>query len=302
MTNVRWILPISPGSEIYQLPNDPNYLGFSPAFLILYLCTLSPHSLFFPIPGIMAIQPVRPFWRPSPTSFGCFGSNQQYIYIYTYSITDMCCCQPAAAVALSSSCLCFVVPKQGPDSGPKNGATILKLVARLPNLCPNFGPMVDAFCLLQRARWAATGCIFHSCFLALGARMLVSHAGYAAKEGKKHAGPQSQKWACVAAQAKGTVQKVQGCPCCSAASMRGGTLTATSNAKTYAQPTAVYRTLSATPGTPRHQSWLTSALCKAATLGKAARLAFVDGNVDSWGSGPCLRAHIHIHHAEAALN
>ena len=44
---------------------------------------------------------------------------------------------------------------------------------------PNFGPMVYAFCLLQRARWAATGCIFHSCFLALGARMLVSqYHGY----------------------------------------------------------------------------------------------------------------------------
>ena len=44
------------------------------------------------------------------------------------------------------------------------------------------------------------------------------------------------------------------------------------------------------------------ALCKAATSGKAARLAFVSGNVDSWEAGPCLRAHIHIHHAEAALN
>ena len=40
-------------------------------------------------------------------------------------------------------------------------------------------------------------------------------------EGKKHAGPQPQKWARVAAQAKGTFQKVQGRPCCSAASMRG---------------------------------------------------------------------------------
>ena len=54
-----------------------------------------------------------------------------YIYIYTHSITDMCCCQLAAAVAhllpvLNSSCLCFVAPKQGPDSGPKNGSTILK--------------------------------------------------------------------------------------------------------------------------------------------------------------------------------
>ena len=161
---------------------------------------------------------------------------------------------------------------------------------------PNFGPMVYAFCLLQRARWAATGCIFHSCFLALGARMLVSHAGYAVKEGKKHAGPQPQKWLRVAAQAKGTFQKGQGCQCCSAANM-----TTTSNAKTCVPPAAVYRTLGATPGTPRYQSWLTSALCKA-TPGKAARLAFASGNVDSWGAGPCLRVHIHIHHAEAALN
>ena len=111
---------------------------------------------------------------------------------------------------------------------------------------PNFGPMVYAFCLLQRARWAATGCIFHSCFLALGARMLVSHAGYAVKEGKKHAGPQPQKWVRVAAQAKGTFQKGQGCQCCSAANM-----TATSNAKTCVPPAAVYRTLGATPRHPQ---------------------------------------------------
>ena len=77
---------------------------------------------------------------------------------------------------------------------------------------PNFGPMVYAFCLLQRVRWAATGCIFHSCFLALAARMLVSHAGYAVKEGKKHAGPQPQKWVRVAAQAKGTFSKGAGMP------------------------------------------------------------------------------------------
>ena len=37
--------------------------------------------------------------------------------------------------------------------------------------------------------------------------MLVSHAGYAVKEGKKHAGPQPQKWVRVAAQAKGTFQE-----------------------------------------------------------------------------------------------
>ena len=39
----------------------------------------------------------------------------------------MCCCQLVSAVAhlppvLANSCLCFVAPKQGPDSGPKIGA------------------------------------------------------------------------------------------------------------------------------------------------------------------------------------
>ena len=102
---------------------------------------------------------------------------------------------------------------------------------------PNFGPMVYAFCLLQRARWAATGCIFHSCFLVLGARMLVSqYHGYvlqSACEGKKHAGPQpALNGSCLSfLQAKGTFQKGQGCQCCSAANM-----TATSNAKTCVPP------------------------------------------------------------------
>ena len=66
----------------------------------------------------------------------------------------MCCCQLASAVAhllpvLNSSCLCFVAPKQGPDSGPQNGATILKLLAQLPNLWPHFsahGILRFAFC------------------------------------------------------------------------------------------------------------------------------------------------------------
>ena len=52
-----------------------------------------------------------------------------HIYIYTHSITDMFCCQPALAGAyllslFNSSCLCFVAPKQGQDSGPKNVVTM----------------------------------------------------------------------------------------------------------------------------------------------------------------------------------
>ena len=88
--------------------------------------------------------------------------------------------------------------------------------------------------------------IMHIIFLYI---YMYIHAGYAVKEGKKHAGPQPQKWVHVAAQGKGTFQKGQGCQCCSAANM-----TATSNAKTCVPPAAVYRTLGATPGTTRYQS------------------------------------------------
>ena len=86
---------------------------------------------------------------------------------YVYSITDMCCCQLAAAVAhllpvLNSSCLCFVAPKQGPDSGPKNGATILKLVAQLPNLTP----ILDhGICVLPSAKSALSCDRLHLSFM-----------------------------------------------------------------------------------------------------------------------------------------
>ena len=66
----------------------------------------------------------------------------------------MCCCQLAAAVAhllpvLISSLLCFVAPKQGPNSGPKNGA-LLKLVAHLSNLWPQF--WAHGICVLPSAK------------------------------------------------------------------------------------------------------------------------------------------------------
>ena len=48
------------------------------------------------------------------------------------------CVGSSTLAARIDSCLCFVAPKQGPDSGPQNGATILKLVAQLPNLWPLF--------------------------------------------------------------------------------------------------------------------------------------------------------------------
>ena len=98
------------------------------------------------------------------------------------------------------------------------------------------------------------------------------------KEGKKHAGPQTQKWARIAAQAKGEFLKGGGCRCRSAASMRGGTLTATSHAKRCVQRVA--GPWAKPPAPPEIKVDFLSALCKAATApGKAASLV-VNGNVD----------------------
>ena len=77
-----------------------------------------------------------------------------YIYVCIYSITDMCCCQLASAVAhllpaLTSSCLCFVAPKQGPDSGPQKWGHNTKISSPASKcVFPILGPwcMRFAFC------------------------------------------------------------------------------------------------------------------------------------------------------------
>ena len=116
-----------------------------------------------------------------------------------HSITDMCCCQLASAVVhlppvLASSCLCFVAPKQGPDSGPQNVATILKLVAQLIN----FGPV------LPSAK-SVLGCDrLHLPFMF--SRAWCQDAGFTCRvrsEGRQKAcRPTAPKMARVAAQAK----------------------------------------------------------------------------------------------------
>ena len=77
----------------------------------------------------------------------------------------MCCCQIAVAVAhllpvLNSSCLCFVAPKQGTDSGPKNGATIH---AQLPNLWPQF--WAHGICVLPSVKIALSCDRLHLSFM-----------------------------------------------------------------------------------------------------------------------------------------
>ena len=166
----------------------------------------------------------------------------------------MCCCQLASAVAhllpvLTSSCLCFVAPKQGPDSGPKNGATILKLAAQLPNVWSQF--WAHGVCVLPSAKSALSCDRLHLPFMFSCA--WCQDAGFTCRvrsEGRQKAcRPTAPKMGPRRSAGQRNVSKGQGCQCCSAANM-----TATSNAKTCVPPAAVYRTLGANPGTPRYQS------------------------------------------------
>ena len=140
-----------------------------------------------------------------------------------------------------------MAPKQGPDSGPKNGATILKLAAQLPNVWSQF--WAHGVRVLPSAKSALSCDRLHLPFMFSCA--WCQDAGFTCRvrsEGRQKSmqahspknGSASQR------KPKETFQKGQGCQCCSAANM-----TATSNAKTCVPPAAVYRTLGATPGTPQ---------------------------------------------------
>ena len=99
----------------------------------------------------------KPRWPKAPKPEPQISGKASASGMYPRSITDMCCCQLASTVAhllpaLTSSCLCFVAPKQGPDSGPKNGATILKLAAQLPNVWSQF--WAHGVCVLPSAKSA----------------------------------------------------------------------------------------------------------------------------------------------------
>ena len=64
---------------------------------------------------------------------------------------------------LNRSCSCFVAPKQGLDSGPKKGATVLKLVAQLPNLWPQF--WTHGMCVLRFTKSALSCDRLHRSFM-----------------------------------------------------------------------------------------------------------------------------------------
>jgi len=199
----------------------------------------------------------------------------------------MCCCQIAVAVAhllpvLNSSCLCFVAPKQGPDSGPRNGATILKLIAQLPNLWPQF--WAHDICVWPSAKSALSCDRLHLSFMFSCA--WCQDAGFtcrARSEGRQKACRPTAK---------------NGVFCSKHARLN---FDCHKQRKTCVQPAAVYRTLGATPAPPDIKVDLLPRFAKQLHQ-KRQQLVFVSGNVDSWGAGPYLRAHIHIHHAEAALN
>ena len=132
----------------------PSHLRFIPHVLVRFL--LRHWGRFFS----------KPRWAQGPEPQ--IGGKASFSGMYPWGITDMRCCQLAAAVAhllpvLNSSCLCFVGPKQGPDSGPKKGATILKLIAQLPNLWPQF--WTHGICVLPSLKSALSCDRLHLSFM-----------------------------------------------------------------------------------------------------------------------------------------
>ena len=218
----------------------------------------------------------------------------------------MCCCQLAAAVAhllpvLKSSRLRFVAPKQGPDSGPQNAATILKLGAQLPNSWPKF--WAHGICVLPSVKSALSCDRLHLSF------MFRQDAGFTCRvrsEGRQKARrPKAPKMGPRrSASQRNNVSKGAGISVLFCSKHAGLNFDCHKQCKDM----CTARSSVQDPGrNPRHPQ--TSKLTYSRTLQssykaprKAARLAFVSGNVDSWGAGPCLHAHIHIHHAEAGLN
>ena len=143
-----------------------------------------------------------------------------YIYIYTYNIyiyiqyhgiSRICAdvnMRRSSTLAARIEKLLFVFcgPKAGARFWSQKWGNSSKISSPASKLV---APILGPWCALPCTK---TGCIFHSCVLALGAKMLLSHAGYAVKAGKKHAGPQPQEWAHIAAQAKGSISKGAGMP------------------------------------------------------------------------------------------
>ena len=167
-----------------------------------------------------------------------------------HSITDMCCCQLASEVAhllpvLTSSCLCFMAPKQGPDSGSKNGATILKLVAQLHKF------WAHGICVLPSAKGALSCGRLHLPFMF--SCVWCQDSGFTCRvrsEGRQNAcKPTAPKMGPLRSASQRNVSKGAGMPVllCSKHGCH-------KQCKDMCTTSAVYRTLGATPGTPRHQS------------------------------------------------
>ena len=95
---------------------------------------------------LLAYMIHKPYYSHLPPAVYQLSSSMCIIEVQYHRYVLLSACGAVAHLlpVLSSSCLCFVVPKHRPDSRPKN--------------------------------WD------HSTFLLLGAKMLVSHAGYSASQ------------------------------------------------------------------------------------------------------------------------
>ena len=103
--------------------------------------------------------------KPEPQISGEANFSSMYPRSIGYVLLSACggSSIPAARIEYCRSCLCFVAPKQGPDSGPKNGATMLQVVAQLPNLWLQF--WAHGICVLPSAKSALSCARLHLSFM-----------------------------------------------------------------------------------------------------------------------------------------
>jgi len=121
------------------------------------------------------------------------------------------------------------------------------------------------------------------------------------KEGKKHAGPQLQKWARVAAQAKWNVSKGAGMPVLFRSKHARLNFDCHKQCKDKCTASGSVQDPERNPRHPQTSKLTYFCTLQSSYTRKGSKTGFC-GNIDSWGAGSCLRAHIHIHHPEAALN
>ena len=174
-----------------------------------------------------------------------------------------------------------MAPKRGSDSGPQNGATILKLVAQLPNLWLQL--WVHGICVLPSAKSALSCDKLHLSFMFSCA--WCQDAGFtcrACSEGKQKSMPTAPNTGLRPSPSQRNVSKGARMPALFCSKHARLNFNRHKRCKDMCVASGCVQELGRNPPHPQ-TSKLSDfrALRNAAMPEKAARLAFVSGNVDS---------------------